>query len=80
MYGNAFVIEPPGGAGVWEQLIGRHHRSHFDFDALHIDYFSFDAFRRMKKAREEADYIEETQGSKQKLNLASFIRTGFSPQ
>ena len=79
MYANAFIIEPPGGAGVWEQLIGRHHRSRFDFDALHIDYFSFDAFRRMKKARGEADYIEETQGSKQKLNLASFLKTGFNP-
>jgi len=33
----------------------------------------------MKKARGEADYIEETQGSKQKLNLASFLKTGFNP-
>jgi hypothetical protein len=78
MYERGFIVEPPANGGTFEQLLGRTHRAGQKADAVWWDYFDFgDA---VKRAKSHAEYIEQTQGSAQKLNLATFLTTGESPK
>jgi len=67
-YRVGFVLEPPSSGSRWEQVLGRTHRSGQRADTVECHYFDFgDALGR---ARAHAEYIEDTQGTPQKLNLA----------
>jgi len=77
-FSRCFVIEPPANGATWEQLIGRNHRAGFTGDAAWWEFFDFgDA---VKRAKTHAEYIEQTQGTPQKLNVATFLTTGDSPK
>lgn len=77
-FSRCFVVEPPANGATWEQLIGRNHRAGFTGDAAWWEFFDFgDA---VKRAKTHAEYIQETQGTPQKLNVATFLTTGDSPK
>lgn len=71
------VIEPPSSGAVWEQLLGRTHRQgQMADDVFAVVYQHTEkALNAVKKACAEAMYIEQTQGMKQKLNLAKWADT-----
>ena len=71
MYHNCFIVETPSNGGTFEQLLGRTHRSGQKADAVWWNYFEFGT--ALRKAKKDAEYIQETTGSIQKLNLATFI-------
>jgi len=73
MYDTAFVLEPPANGATWEQLLGRTHRSGQASDLVTWHYFDYSG--SLNKAKGHAEYIEETQGTRQKLNLATFLTT-----
>ena len=70
---NLFLSFPSSGKTV-EQLIGRTHRQGQDADEVGCWYYSHttDASEAVRKAREDARYIEATQGSPMKLNLCTW--------
>lgn len=63
------VIEPPSSGTVWEQLLGRTHRQGQMADEVYA--FVYQHTQRtqvaVKKATDEAKYIQQTQGVPQKL-------------
>lgn len=70
------VLEPPGDAGAWEQMIGRTHRAGQDADEVEVIVFAHGAFGpAIKAARERAAYIERTTGNAQKLGVAAWIES-----
>jgi len=71
MYERCFIAEAPSNGATFEQLLGRNHRAGFKGDACWWDYFDFGT--AVKKAKSHAEYIEQTQGTIQKLNVATFI-------
>jgi len=75
-YHCGFVLEPPASGSAWEQLIGRFHRqgqaSHLV--EFHVLQHTQPLQKALERARSDALYIEQTQGQKQKLNFARFVR------
>lgn len=76
-YSNCFIIETPSNGGTMEQLLGRTHRSGQQADAVWWHYFDFG--RAIRTAKNDAKYIEESQGSIQKLNIATYLQSGVHP-
>jgi hypothetical protein len=71
-FDQSLVVSTPPGATIWEQMLGRQHRDGQMADevlcgALLACYEQWDVFR---KARREAQYIEQTTAQVQKLNFA----------
>ena len=69
LFGN-----PPADGAAWEQAIGRVHRQGQLADECEVELYQhtdelIDAFRQ---AREFASFIEETEGTRQKLSFASY--------
>lgn len=71
---NIFAVFPPNGAEV-EQLIGRTHRPGQESDEVTVDFFlpHPSVEEDIAKALAGAQYIEETQGTRQKLLIATWI-------
>lgn len=67
------VLEPTSSGAVWEQLIGRTHREGQEADDVLVEVPFWDgiALSYLQGAREDAAYVEQTTGQKQKLLLAS---------
>lgn len=71
-WAHNLVVEPPAGGIVWEQLLGRTHRQGQEADEVEaIVYQHTDrTVDALRSATADALYIEQTQGTKQKLNYA----------
>jgi hypothetical protein len=71
---NILGVFPPSGAEV-EQLIGRTHRPGQEADEVIVDFFlpHPSVEEDIAKSLESARYIEETQGTRQKLLVATWI-------
>jgi hypothetical protein len=68
-YNRCLVLEPPANGQMWEQLIGRLHRTGQEADTVRIHVLQHtDVFRSaLQKAKENARYYQETQGVSQRL-------------
>jgi len=73
-WAHNLVLEPPSSGKTWEQLIGRTHRMGQTADsvvvliATHVPVFR----RGLRKARREAEYVNQTQGQPQRLLYADY--------
>jgi len=74
MYRKCLVIEPPASGSIWEQLLGRTHRSGQQADAVQWDFMDYAG--SVAKAKTHAEYVEQTTGTRQKLNYATILTTG----
>lgn len=74
-FSRNLVANPPSDGGAWEQLLGRTHRQGQTADEVTVDlYLHTDELRRAwDRARELALFIEQTEGQRQKLCLASWV-------
>ncbi len=74
-WNTGLILEPPSNAKVWEQLLGRTHRSGTSFDEVFWHYLVTisEVEEGVKKALAQATYIESTFGAKQKLIYADKI-------
>lgn len=74
-FANNLVVCPPSSGKTWEQLLGRTHREGQGEDTVYCDVFlhTADFEKAFEKAREEAVYLEDTYGNKQKLNYADIV-------
>ena len=72
---SLFLSFPSSGKAA-EQIIGRTHRSGQEADEVLATYYAHTAEVRdsVKRAREDAAYIEQTTGSPQKLLYASWTK------
>ena len=77
-WSKQLVIEPPSSGEVWEQLLGRTHRSGQEADEVEVFVIQHtESFRRaLKSAKEGAEYIEDATGNKQKLNFLTENENG----
>jgi len=68
------VLEPPSSGNVWEQLLGRTHRPGQEADSVQAYMYQHtEAFQQaIAKAREDALYIQDTTGSRQKLVYCTY--------
>jgi hypothetical protein len=64
------VLEAPASGGAWEQLLGRIHRPGQTSDLCVVEVIN--GAKRLEKATEDAVYIEDTTGQKQKLGYCSW--------
>jgi hypothetical protein len=78
-WNRMLVTAPPANGLAWEQMIGRQHRPGQQADEVIVEpYLHCDEFRNaFESALKDAAYIEETQGSKQKLLFATILDTDF---
>lgn len=69
------VLTPPASGAAWEQLVARTHRPGQQADTVTFDVLQHTPEYRsaLKRAREDAKYIEATTGQQQKLNLATWV-------
>jgi hypothetical protein len=69
------VLTWPSSGKTCEQLIGRTHRFGQTADLVSMDYFAptDEVLRAVDASRTDARYIEETQGSPQKLNYGTWL-------
>jgi len=72
----ALVLAPPATGKIWEQLLGRLHRSGQESDEVVYSIYlpCRDLEDSFELAREDAHYLEETSGGgRQKLNFADVV-------
>lgn len=74
MFNRALVANPPSDGATWEQLLGRHHRPGQMADEVNVSvYRHVDVYAdAIDKARELAQYIEDSFGGSQRLRRATF--------
>jgi len=67
-----FIVSPPSNGKIFEQLFGRQHRFGQKADEVFYEIMLGDSTLRegMRQALRDAKYIQETQGTEQKLLLA----------
>ncbi len=72
---ESLILSFPGSGKVCEQLFGRTHRYGQEADEVYIDFYApnVDTQKAVEKACRDARYIEQTQGSPQKLCYATWI-------
>ena len=72
MFSRALIGNPPSDAGVWEQLLARHHRT--GQDAPTVEFFVYRHTQEMRdafdSALELAAYCQETTGKAERLLFA----------
>jgi hypothetical protein len=75
VFSKALIANMTPSGGIFEQLAGRLHRTGQVADEVVLDvYLHTDEVKEaFKKARREAEYIQQTFGSPQKLCIAQFI-------
>lgn len=73
-WSNQLLLSPPSSGAVFEQLLGRMHRTGQQADEVHMTVYQHtEAFRSaLATARRDARYIQDTQGTKQKLLYATY--------
>lgn len=75
-HSRALVLEPPSNGAAWEQLIGRLHRSGQQADVVEFTIPNTPtAKKRLHLATQDAKYIEQTTGARQRLCFATRTRT-----
>lgn len=69
------IISAPANGRVWEQMLGRTHRSGQEADEITVSYLSALPFRDedLRKAIDDAKYIASTTAQQQKLTIADII-------
>lgn len=74
-WSSNLIIEPPPSGAVWEQLLGRTHRAGQTADEVRVAVLSHTgAFQdAWTKARVDAQYLQASQGQKQKLLLGTIL-------
>jgi hypothetical protein len=77
-WNRMLVTAPPANGLSWEQMIGRVHRPGQQADEVVVEpYLHCDEFNSaFESAIKDAQYIEQTQGGKQKLLFANFVPLG----
>lgn len=75
MYSRMLVTSPPSSGKTWEQMVGRLHRPGQEADEVIVDvYLHTDESKGcLETALKEARYVEQTQGQRQKLLMATRI-------
>ena len=75
-WSKALVTTPPANGSSWEQLLGRLHRQGNLADEIefYVYLHSREFINAFEQAKNDAEFIEETSGQKQKLNFAQIIR------
>ena len=69
-YNNNVILCPPGRGGIWEQLLGRTHRSLQTRDVSFSLYTHTPELKKAwKQANKDSEYIQETIKTVQRLNL-----------
>ncbi len=73
-WSKQLVLEMPSSGKVWEQLLGRTHRPGQEADVVEVYIYEHTAAYKqaISKAVEDAKYIEDTTGSKQKLLYCTY--------
>ena len=73
-WADNYVLEPPGGGKVWEQLIGRTHRPGQRSHQVDVSVASWTwpLRRALENAIAQAEYAEHMTGNRQKLCMASW--------
>ncbi len=74
-FSESLVLAPPASGDVWEQLLGRMHRSGQEADEVkYTVYLPSERLREMfETVRQDAVYIEQTFGTRQKINFADVL-------
>ena len=74
-YSDGIVLTPPSSGSNWEQLIGRNHRTGQQADEVTFTVYTHTEVMEasFEKAKQNAKYIEQSTGQKQKLNYAAVI-------
>ncbi|MCP3099004.1 helicase [Myxococcus sp. K15C18031901] len=74
MFSRMLFVNPPADGAAWEQAIGRCHRQGQLADEVEVELYQHTAelTGAFEKARDFARFIEQTEGTTQKLNLASY--------
>lgn len=69
------IVSPPSSGKTWEQVVGRTHRLGQSSDEVIVDVFAHqpEMVASVVAAKRSAEYLEETLGSRQKLNYADFV-------
>ena len=77
-YSRNLVVSPPSSGKRWEQLLGRTHRPGQKADEVFVGYFATtpEQHASFQSAMNEARYIEETIGARQKLLYADICMEG----
>lgn len=75
-WASQHTLTPPSSGQAWEQLLGRMHRPGQESDEVLCHYYAHtEAFRKaFEVSKQDARYLELTQGAEQKLNLATWIK------
>ena len=73
-YALNLVLAPPSSGQVWEQLLGRTHRPGQKADTVEVEVYQHTPVfvQSMTTAMNDARYLEDSLGSKQKLLYADF--------
>lgn len=73
-WSHNFIIELPSSGSTWEQMVGRTHRQGQSADTVHVTICRDTWAQRnaLKKAKEDARYIQDSTGSMQKLCYADW--------
>lgn len=74
-YSRNLWIEPPASGATTEQLLGRTHRPGQQADEVWVDVFAhtYELLGSLHRAVEDAQYVQQTQGQRQKILAARRI-------
>jgi hypothetical protein len=68
MFSDAVICQPPADGALWEQLLGRHHRTGQLADEVRFRVYTHGTFAEdIERAQTLSAHIEMTWGSKMKL-------------
>lgn len=75
-WAHNLILEPPSSGQVWEQMIGRTHRLGQQADEVVVKVAAWTSVQRgaLKRAREEARFVEQSQGMSQRLCYADKVK------
>lgn len=74
-FSRMLFVNPPADGAAWEQAIGRCHRQGQLADEVEVELYQHtdELLEAFRKARDFARSIEQTEGTPQKLCLASYV-------
>lgn len=75
MFNKQLVLNPVSNGAIWEQLLGRMHRTGQQADEVTCDVYlhTLEMLNSLNGARKDAEYIEQIKGSRQRLCYANYI-------
>lgn len=73
-FNKQLVLTPPSNGAIWEQLLGRMHRTGQEADTVYCDVYqhTLEMVKALETARKDAEYIEQIKGAKQRLSYADW--------